>query len=156
MAATHIGHDVMIGNHSIIASVGIAGHVEIADHVVLGARAGFHQFVHIGRFVMTAGVAAFTKDVPPFAISEHERPNEFSGLNVIGLKRNGFKKSDIQEIREIYKYLYSLKGKIKNRTGPLLEKFPGSAYAKEIAEFINKSKMNICTPGRRGVSSEEE
>lgn len=149
MAATHIGHDCHIGNHVIVASVGISGHVQIEDHVVLGARAGFHQFLRIGRFAMTAGVSAFTRDVPPFAISENERPNEFSGLNVIGLKRNGFKKSDIQEIREIYKYLYSLKGKIKDRVEPVLEKFPQNSYAQEITNFIKKSKMNLCTPPMR-------
>ena len=92
IAESHIGHDCNIGNHVVIASVGLSGHCEIEDHVVLGAKSGFHQFCRIGRFAMVAGVSAITKDVPPYALSEHERPNEFSGLNVIGLKRNGYRR----------------------------------------------------------------
>lgn len=149
MAETHIGHDCHIGNYTVLASVGLAGHTEIQDYAVLGAKSGFHQFCRIGRYAMIAGVAAITKDVPPFALSEHERPNEFSGLNIIGLKRKGFTKADINRIREIYDFLYDMTGAMENRIQPLREKFPGDKFATEIADFIEKSKRNLCVPGSK-------
>lgn len=149
MAETHIGHDCKIGNHVIIASVGLAGHVEIEDYVVLGAKSGFHQFCRIGRYAMVAGVSAITKDVPPFALSENERPNEFAGLNIIGLKRRGFSKDDLHSIRQIYDFLYSMQGAVADRIQPLLDKFPDNKFAKEIAAFLEKSKRNLCLPASR-------
>ncbi|MCB1140915.1 MAG: acyl-ACP--UDP-N-acetylglucosamine O-acyltransferase [Leptospiraceae bacterium] len=156
MSETHIGHDCIIGNHIIIASVGLSGHVEVEDHVVLGAKSGFHQFCRIGQFAMVSGVSAITKDVPPFALSEHERPNEFSGINVIGLKRRGFKKEDLQTIRKIYDTLYSMKGAIANRIEPLRQEFGENPFGKIIIEFLEKSKRNVCTPPRSHKQTEEE
>ncbi|MEM7180807.1 MAG: acyl-ACP--UDP-N-acetylglucosamine O-acyltransferase [Spirochaetota bacterium] len=149
MSETHIGHDCKIGNHIVLASVGLSGHIEIEDNVVLGAKSGFHQFLRIGRLSMVAGVSAITKDVPPFALSENERPNEFGGLNVIGLKRNGFTKSQIQEIRGIYKFLYDRKGPVANRIQPLADEFAGNPFAEEIIAFLHKSKRNLCMPPLR-------
>ncbi len=149
MSETHIGHDCIIGNKIVIASVGLSGHVEVEDNVVLGAKSGFHQFVRIGRFAMVAGVSAITKDVPPFALSENERPNEFAGLNVIGLKRNGFTKTDLQAIRKVYDFLYDMSGAVEDRIAPLLAKFPDDKFAKEIAAFLEKSKRNLCLPGSK-------
>ncbi len=149
MSETHIGHDCIIGNHIVIASVGLSGHVEIEDHVVLGAKSGFHQFCRIGRYAMVAGVSAITKDVPPFALSENERPNEFAGLNVIGLKRHGFSKTDLLNIRKIYDFLYEMSGAIEDRIAPLVEKFPNDPFAKEIVTFLQKSKRNLCLPASK-------
>lgn len=146
MVDSHIGHDCIIGNHTVIASVGLAGHVEIDDYVVLGAKSGIHQFCRIGKYAMTAGVSAITKDVPPYALSDHNRPNEFAGVNIIGLRRHDFEKSDIQYIRKVYKYLYSLQGPVANRIKPVLQEFPDNKIALEITDFINKSKRNLCMP----------
>jgi UDP-N-acetylglucosamine acyltransferase len=149
MSETHIGHDCNIGNSIVLASVGLSGHVEIEDNVVLGAKSGFHQFCRIGRFAMVAGVSAITKDVPPFALSENERPNEFAGLNIIGLKRHGFSKSDLMAIRKVYDYLYDMSGAVEDRIAPLLAKFPGDKFAIEIAAFLEKSKRNLCLPASK-------
>ena len=149
MSETHIGHDCHIGNHIVLASVGLSGHIEIEDYVVLGAKSGFHQFCRIGRYAMVSGVSAITKDVPPFALSENERPNEFAGLNIIGLKRKGFTKDDIHHIRAIYDFLYDMSGAIENRIQPLREKFLNDKFATEIADFLEKSKRNLCLPASK-------
>ena len=48
MVNTHIAHDCVIGNHNIFANnVGVAGHVHVCDHVIVGGNAGFHQFFRI-------------------------------------------------------------------------------------------------------------
>jgi UDP-N-acetylglucosamine acyltransferase len=156
MSETHIGHDCVIGNHVIIASVGLSGHVEIEDHVVLGAKSGFHQFCRIGQYAMVSGVSAITKDVPPFALSENERPNEFGGLNVIGMKRHGFTKDDVVNIRKIYDYLYSLRGPIPERLPLVREKFGENKFGKIILEFLEKSKRNVCVPAKKINKSSDD
>ncbi len=45
MGYSHVAHDVIIGNNCIFANVAtLAGHVEIADNVVIGGLTPIHQF----------------------------------------------------------------------------------------------------------------
>ena len=55
MNGAHVAHDCQVGSHVIVASfVGLAGHVVVEDHAVLGAYTGVHQFARVGESVMTA------------------------------------------------------------------------------------------------------
>ena len=64
MNTAHIAHDCQIGSQRIIASFcGLAGHVTVEDHAVLGAYTGVHQFSRIGESVMAASNAKLSRDV---------------------------------------------------------------------------------------------
>ena len=76
-------------------NVVMGGHVSIADHTVIGGAAAIHQFVRIGRAAMIGGVSGVEADVIPFGSVIGNRAR-LAGLNVIGLKRRGFDKSQIQ------------------------------------------------------------
>ncbi|MGD0229382.1 MAG: UDP-3-O-(3-hydroxymyristoyl)glucosamine N-acyltransferase [Syntrophorhabdales bacterium] len=59
-----IGHNVTIGEHSIIVSqVGIAGSTTVGRNVVLGGKVGVRDHVTIGDNVQAAGGTGITKDV---------------------------------------------------------------------------------------------
>lgn len=104
MAFAHVGHDCLVGDHNILANyMGLAGHVELAHHIFLSAQVGVHQFCRIGAYVMVGGLSGVTQDIPPFAMANGQRA-EMLGLNLVGLRRNGFS----QELRTVLKRAYRL------------------------------------------------
>lgn len=106
MAYVHIAHDCILGSHIIIANnASLAGHVYIHSHAILGGFSLVHQFCTIGSYAFTAMNSVISKDVPPYIlVSGHmAKPH---GLNIEGLKRQGFSAEVISSIRTAYKALY--------------------------------------------------
>lgn len=106
MAYVHIAHDCKVGNNTILANnTSLAGHVSVDDHTILGGFTLVHQFCAIGAYAFTAMSSVISKDVPPYVmVSGHmARPH---GLNSEGLKRRGFSKEVMLELRRAYKTLY--------------------------------------------------
>jgi UDP-N-acetylglucosamine acyltransferase len=98
MASSHVAHDCRIGERVVIANaVLLAGHVEVADRAFLGGGAVVHQFCRIGESVMIGGGARISLDVPPFCLATER--NALIGLNLVGLRRRGFKREVIDEIK---------------------------------------------------------
>ena len=61
-----IGHNCIIGEHSILVSqVGLAGSTSTGRNVVMGGQAGTGGHIHIGDFVQVAGRGAVGKNLPP-------------------------------------------------------------------------------------------
>ena len=143
MAYVHIAHDCVIGNQCIIAnSVQLAGHVNVGDFAIIGGSSAVHQFAQIGRHVMISGGSLVRKDVPPFTKSGRE-PLTYAGINSIGLKRRGFSEALINEIQEVYRYLY-LKGLNTNDALDQIEKsIRKSSERDEIIDFIRNSERGI-------------
>ena len=74
MNYAHIAHDCHIGSHCIITGpIGIAGHVIVEDHAVLGAFVGVHQFSRVGTSVMAASNAMLSRDAPPYSLVAGDR-----------------------------------------------------------------------------------
>jgi len=152
MAATHIGHNCLIGNNIIIANnCLLAGHVRVDDGAFLGGGSTFHQFMHVGRLVMVQGSSAFGKDLPPFVIAAER--NFVFGVNVVGLRRAGFSAKDRDEIKAAFKLIYmsglnisqALEKAVKTKFG---------APAREFLDFVaNAKKRGIC-PAKRGMGDE--
>jgi UDP-N-acetylglucosamine acyltransferase len=106
MAYGHIGHNSTLGSGITMANmVGISGHVEIEDRVVLGGIVGVHQFVRIGRLAMVGGYSKVVQDVPPYMMADG-RPSKVLDLNVIGLRRSGVSAATRLDLKHIYKLLY--------------------------------------------------
>ena len=104
MGSVHLGHDVIVGNHCILANFSaLAGHVVLEDYVTVGGQAGITQFSRIGAYAYLAGQAGIEKDVPPFSIVVGQRPAVVKGCNIVGLKRRGFSTEVIQRINETIK-----------------------------------------------------
>src|ERR1035438_3026221 len=68
MAYTHIGHDCVIGDHSMLVNgATLAGHVTVEEWAVVGALCPVHQFVRIGAYSYVGGGTTITQDVVPFS-----------------------------------------------------------------------------------------
>jgi len=143
MAYSHIPHDCSVGDNCIIAnSVQIGGHSHIEDWVIIGGLAGLHQFSRVGEHSMIAGAAKITQDVPPYILAAHN-PAEFNGLNVIGLRRRGFKAEDIQILKDAYGYLYSKSLNVSQAVEVIESKLGNNIYVRKVLNFLSGSKRGI-------------
>ncbi len=106
MAYVHLAHDVVLGNHCVLANgATLAGHVEVGDWVTIGGLTGVLQRMRIGAHAMIGFQAHVSQDVPPF-MTVDGNPLTARAVNIIGLKRRGFSDERIAAIRQIYKLLY--------------------------------------------------
>jgi len=106
MAGAHVGHDCVVGDHTVLANyTGLAGHVQVDDHAILGGQTGVHQFVRIGAHVMTSGGSKVGKDIPPFTIAQGY-PARLRGINHVGLRRRGFGDDAIRRLRQAYRAVF--------------------------------------------------
>ncbi len=115
MVGAHVAHDCHVGNHVIMANnATLAGHVTVGDHTVIGGLSAVHQFVSIGQHAMIGGMSGVENDVIPYGTVTGERAH-LSGLNLVGLKRRGFDKTDINALRAAYKTLFADEGTLEER-----------------------------------------
>lgn len=142
MAYVHIAHDCIIGNNCIIANmVQFAGHVVVKDSAVIGGMSALHQFVKVGQFVMIGGMSGVSLDVAPFSLAVGNRAR-LNGLNLVGLKRNGFSLSEIEELKEAYRIIFRSNLTFSEAYDKLKEST--SKYVIEMIEFLNKSDRGFC------------
>ncbi len=147
MVGSHVAHDCNLGNKVVMANnVSLAGHIEVADNVIFGGMAAVHQFARIGRNAFIGGGAILVEDVIPFGsvIGNHAK---LSGLNVVGLKRNGYTKEQIKSIRQAYRAIFFGEATFQSRLEKAAETYKSSELGMEIVEFIRASgKRAICKP----------
>ncbi|MBW2269353.1 MAG: acyl-ACP--UDP-N-acetylglucosamine O-acyltransferase [Deltaproteobacteria bacterium] len=105
----HVAHDCRLGSHCVLTSfAALAGHVEVLDHAVLGARVGVHQFCRVGESSFIGAGSRLSKDAPPFARVLGARAR-FAGVNTLGLERRGFSAERIADIKHAYHLLFQSK-----------------------------------------------
>jgi len=106
MAYVHIAHDCIIGNENIFANnASLAGHVIVDNYVILGGFTLVSQFNHLASHCFSAMGSVISRNVPPYVlVSGHMA--EPVGTNTEGLKRRGFSKQQISNIRRAYKSVY--------------------------------------------------
>ncbi len=106
MAYVHIAHDCQVGNKTILANnTTLAGHVHLADWVIVGGLTGIHQFVKVGAHAMVGFSSAVTQDIPPFMMADGN-PLAVRGFNVEGLRRRDFGPERIAAVKQMHKLLY--------------------------------------------------
>jgi len=106
MTGVHIAHDCIIGNQNIFVNqVTLGGHVNIINNVVVGGLSAIIQFVTIGSYSMIGGMSGIDKNVLPFSLAIGNRA-KLRGLNLVGIRRKNFDRSEIKRINEIHeKYI---------------------------------------------------
>jgi UDP-N-acetylglucosamine acyltransferase len=110
MAYTHIGHDCVIGDHSMLVNgATLGGHVIVGQWAVVGALCPVHQFVRIGAHAYVGGGTTITQDVLPFSMTSAARETHAYLMNKVGLQRRGFSKERIAKIHHAYKILLASK-----------------------------------------------
>lgn len=151
MVGSHIGHDCHVGNGVIMANnATLAGHVQVQDHAVLGGLSAVHQFVRIGRNAMVGGVTGVERDVIPYGSVMGDRAR-LSGINIIGMKRRGYTRDQINAVRKAYRLLFADEGTFQERLQVVAEEFADVAPVMEVVDFIREdSSRKICQPGDGG------
>jgi UDP-N-acetylglucosamine acyltransferase len=155
MANAHVAHDCTVADHVVLANNAmLAGHVEIGAHTFVGGGAGLHQYCRIGEGVMVAGNAAVTRDVPHFTLVAER--DEVIGFNVVGLKRRGFSRAAIAELKAAFHDVYFTPGNIREVAAGLAAsgRF-GSAEAQKFLAFFSGGKRSFAR-ARRAATEESE
>jgi len=106
MVYAHVGHDCMVGNHTILTNCSaLSGHVEVGDYTIIGAYAAVHQFCVLGEHCFVAKASYVTKDVMPYIIVSGHTPTA-CGINATGLKRRGFSRDALENLRRAYRVVF--------------------------------------------------
>ncbi len=146
MAYSHVAHNCIIGNQVIIANnVAMAGHVTIESQAVVSGVLGIHQFVHIGRMAMVGGMSRINRDVPPYLLVEGN-PARVRSLNLVGLKRKGFDKEAIKQLKKAFRLLYRENLPL-NKAIAKLDLISDSEHIQHLKHFLEAS----ISDGRRGL-----
>ena len=143
MAYSHVAHDCLLKNHVILSNtVQIGGHVTIDEHAYIGGMCGVHQFTHIGAHVFMGGGFRCVQDVPPYILAAGE-PLKFSGINVVGLRRQGFSNEIIGQLKEAYRLIYRSEFNISQALEQIKSAFEPVSEILKVVDFIQKSKRGI-------------
>lgn len=147
LAQSHVAHDCRVGSDVIFSNnVMLAGHCTVGDNAILGGGAAVHQFVRLGRHCFIGGLAGVEHDVIPYGIALGNRAH-LAGLNVVGLKRRGFSREVIHDLRRAYKLLFAGSGTLRERTDAVAAEFGGHLQADEILTFLRDGgDRAICVP----------
>ena len=147
LANSHVGHDSRLGNNIIFSNnVMCAGHVTIGNFVIVGGGAGLQQFIRIGDHAFIGGGAGVLSDVIPFG-TIRDNPAHLVGLNLIGLKRRGFTREQIHELRRAYRSLFAAEGTLTERVEDVAAEFSDDPLVHEILNFIREGgDKALCTP----------
>jgi UDP-N-acetylglucosamine acyltransferase len=143
MTSGHIAHNCRLGSHIVVASCALlAGYVEVEDQAFISGGVVVHQFSRIGRLAMIGGNTRVNSDVPPFFLYSGFNV-EAKGLNVVGLKRAGYKASDLATLKRAYQLLYRSGLKLEDALARIESEIP-TPEALHLAEFVRRSQRGIC------------
>jgi UDP-N-acetylglucosamine acyltransferase len=147
MVACHVAHDCTVGDHVVLANnATLGGHVQFGDYVFMGGLAAVHQHSRVGRYSFIGGLAAVTRDVIPYG-SVWGNKAYLEGLNLVGLKRRGFSRETITNLRSAYRLLFGPEGTFQERLDDVAQGFGGSAEVMEIVDFIRTDASRpLCLP----------
>lgn len=143
MAYSHMGHNAKIGNSCVLVNnAQMAGYSELGNFVVMSAFCAIHQFCKVGDYVMIGGDTKVNKDIPPFVMI-FGVPAKVIGLNIVGLRRNGFSQERRLLIKEIYKVLYHSKLPFSKAIEIIKEKYGNEPEAINLINFYYSSKRGL-------------
>ena len=136
MVGSHVGHDCTLGSNITMANNAVlGGHCQVENYVVFGGHSGVHQFVRIGEGAMIAGMTGIGADIIPFGFAIGQRVM-LDGLNVVGLRRRGYSRFDIQRLRQAYRSLFMTPGHHKDRIEVIAREYASDPVVVKIVEFI--------------------
>jgi UDP-N-acetylglucosamine acyltransferase len=147
LAYVHVAHDCVVGNNTIFSNnASLAGHVHVGDWVIMSGFAAVHQFCKIGDHAFVGMNTSLTQDVPPFVLLSGN-PASPHGVNIEGLKRRGFTREQIGDIRNAYKLIYKsglTLDEAKVALAKAEDEAPASAsHLRMMREFLNSSARGI-------------
>jgi acyl-[acyl-carrier-protein]--UDP-N-acetylglucosamine O-acyltransferase len=144
MANAHVAHDCQLADKIIMVNnSAIAGHVTIEKGAILSGMVAAHQFVRIGEYAMISGLSGIPLDIPPYCRAVGGRA-KLVGLNTVGLRRAGFTRDTIKNIKDAYKQLF-LSTDIMHDS---IEKIKASNPCPEVLHLVT-----FCENTKRGITA---
>ena len=154
MSYAHVAHDCVLGNNIIMANAAtLGGHTTVGDYAILSAFIASHQFVRIGSYTMISGVTGIPKDIPPFMMATGQRARLY-GLNLVGLRRQGFSREVITGLRKAYRIIWRESALISEgvkRVEDEMEPFP---ELKMLLDFLKAESIRGITRGSKSRSDD--
>jgi UDP-N-acetylglucosamine acyltransferase len=142
MAYSHAGHDCIVGDDNIFANTAtLAGHVELAHHCFVSGQVAVHQFARVGAYTMIGGLTGVSKDIPPYVIANGQRAC-LIGLNLVGLRRQGFSAEQRGRIKTVYRVIFRSGHRLEDGLALAKQDHP-SPETDEIINFIQASRRGV-------------
>lgn len=142
MVQAHIGHNCVLNDNIIVANGALlAGYVQVEKGAFISGNVVFHQFCRVGRYAMVGGFTGVNKDVPPYV--NVRGSSVVRGINLVGLRRAGFSREVIREIKEAYKIFFLSGMPNKQAISKIRESF-NSEEVSRFVSFIESSKRGVC------------
>jgi UDP-N-acetylglucosamine acyltransferase len=157
MGNAHIAHDCILHNNIIMANgATLAGHVEVMDNAFLSGFATVIQFRRVGQNAFLSVHSKINRDVPPYVIITGER-GIISGLNIVGIRRAGFDKESIRQVKKLYR-IYFRMGLSLNQAHHRaeLDLDMSNPYVQKFIQFIKESKIGIALAEKEESPEGEE
>lgn len=154
MASAHVAHDAIIGNNVVITNyVGIAGHCIIGDNVRFGGTCVVHQFTRIGAHAFIGASSMVDGDIIPYGMAVGNRA-ALTGLNLVGLKRQGFDREAIHRLRAAYRLIFASEGTLRERVEDAAELFKNDPLVQDVVAFISAASDRPILLPRNGHDAE--
>ncbi len=143
MAYVHIAHDCIVGDNCVFANnATLAGHIVVGDYVILGGKTACLQFIHIGSHAITSGGSLVDKDIPPF-VKAARYPISYAGVNSLGLQRRGFSREAINNITDIYRFVFQKGWSISHAVEEIKEQYGHTDEGKQVLSFIGAATTGL-------------
>ena len=141
---SHVAHDCEVGDNVIFSSNAvIGGHSKIGNHAIISAFSAVHQFCRVGDYAFIQAGAIITKDAPPVAMVSAGLNGKCISINFEKLKRLGYSKEEIQNVKKMHRILYSKHLTRAESLDEILQKYPDNKFAKLIVDFVKSSERGI-------------
>ena len=88
------------------------------------------------------GGSRTSKDVPPY-ITAGRDPLVYAGLNLVGLRRRGFSREQLDTIESCYKYIYQGSYNTTQALEQIEANIPASVERDTIINFIRQAERGI-------------
>lgn len=149
MVGSHIAHDCQIGNHVVFANnATVGGGSMVGDYVIMGGLSALHQQCRIGQYAFVGGGCAVVGDLIPFGMADNH--GYLAGLNLVGLKRRGFSRDVIHDLRAAYRLLFAEEGAFAERVDDTARIFENREEVQAIIRFLRApAKRPLCFPQSR-------
>jgi len=147
LAHSHVAHDCKLGNDVLLSNnVMLGGHCQIGDFAIFSGGSAAHQFVRIGAHAFVGGLTGVENDVIPYGLAVGNRA-ALAGLNIVGLKRRGFSREVIHDLRRAYRALFAPEGTLKERVEDVSAEFAHNEQVQLILDFVREGgDRAICVP----------
>jgi len=142
MALSHMAHNSHVGNHVVVVNGAlVGGYVEVADRAFISANCLLHQFIRVGTLAILRGGSRSSRDVPPYCIMDGT--HVVRGVNLVGLKRAGFQRDQIQTLRQAFRILFARRVNLSEALSRVEAEVPLTPEVQHLLEFIRSSKRGV-------------